>query len=491
MPDKSVRDMGKRERMHHSLAARTFHASLMSSIVLGLVALLVGLILYTVVLSQQYEKEAFNLARNADAIIARVVDVEPYTTEVLDIYHGLSKDERAQVGTDAYYRRFAHITEEEGYQQLLSILNDFKGSSSVNDIYLGYYDPETRALVYIADSDQTEGQVRPAGYWQKAKRKEVNRFWNWDGSGLLRYVARSERYGLLCTSGVPVYGRDGDICGFILADVTMGDVAAGMKRFVLLYSAVMVIITLLLAYSLTQRMKKALVEPINAISEAARSYVSDRSKGVDGGRHFSKLDIRTGDEVENLSLIMADMERDLAKYERDLSRVAAEKERINTELKLANRIQTAMLPHIFPAFPEREEFDVYASMTPAKEVGGDFYDFFLIDDDHLGLVIADVSGKGVPAALYMMVSKILLQKRQERRLSRPDPGAGQRTDLQQQSGGDVHHRMAGYPGSYHRVAYRGQRRTRIPGAASALRQIRTGQRPAWLCDRRHGRHALP
>ena len=83
--------------------------------------------------------------------------------------------------------------------------------------------------------------------------------------------------------------------------------------------------------------------------------------------------------------------------------------RIETELSMATRIQADMLPNIFPAFPERSEFDIFASMSPAKEVGGDFYDFFLIDEDHLGLVIADVSGKGVPAALFMMASKILVQ----------------------------------------------------------------------------------
>ena len=76
---------------------------------------------------------------------------------------------------------------------------------------------------------------------------------------------------------------------------------------------------------------------------------------------------------------------------------------------MANQIQTSMLPHIFPAFPNRHEFDIYASMNPAREVGGDFYDFFLIDDDHLCMVIADVSGKGVPAALFMMISKAILQ----------------------------------------------------------------------------------
>ena len=81
-----------------------------------------------------------------------------------------------------------------------------------------------------------------------------------------------------------------------------------------------------------------------------------------------------------------------------------ENERIATELSLATRIQMSALPKESPAFPERSEFDLCASMTPAREVGGDFYDYFLIDEDHLGLVIADVSGKGIPAALFMMVA---------------------------------------------------------------------------------------
>ena len=85
------------------------------------------------------------------------------------------------------------------------------------------------------------------------------------------------------------------------------------------------------------------------------------------------------------------------------------RQRIETELNVATQIQADMLPRIFPAFPERKEFDIYASMTPAKEVGGDFYDFFLVDNDHLAMVIADVSGKGVPAALFMVIAKTLLK----------------------------------------------------------------------------------
>ncbi len=91
------------------------------------------------------------------------------------------------------------------------------------------------------------------------------------------------------------------------------------------------------------------------------------------------------------------------------STLVKEKERIGAELSVATNIQTSMLPSTFPAFPTREEFDIHASMTPAKEVGGDFYDFFFTDQDHLVIVMADVSGKGVPAALFMMISKILLK----------------------------------------------------------------------------------
>ena len=83
--------------------------------------------------------------------------------------------------------------------------------------------------------------------------------------------------------------------------------------------------------------------------------------------------------------------------------------RLGAELDLAASIQSGQLPSKFPAFPDRSEFDIHASMTPAKTVGGDFYDFFLVDDDHIALVMADVSGKGVPAALFMMISRILIK----------------------------------------------------------------------------------
>jgi sigma-B regulation protein RsbU (phosphoserine phosphatase) len=115
--------------------------------------------------------------------------------------------------------------------------------------------------------------------------------------------------------------------------------------------------------------------------------------------------------LDNLSRSIDSMEGDMVLYMNNLTAITAEKEKIGAELSIATQIQKDSLPAVFPAFPERDEFDIYASMDPAKEVGGDFYNFFFIDDDHLGLVIADVSGKGVPAALMMMVTNIVLSNR--------------------------------------------------------------------------------
>ena len=98
-------------------------------------------------------------------------------------------------------------------------------------------------------------------------------------------------------------------------------------------------------------------------------------------------------------------------YMNNLTLATKEKERIGAELSIATTIQENSIPHKFPAFPSRSDFDIYASMTPAKEVGGDFYNFFLVDNDHLAMVIADVSGKGIPAALFMMVTNILITDR--------------------------------------------------------------------------------
>ena len=292
---------------------------------------------------------------------------------------------------------------------ILNILEDFREGADVNDIYLGMYLREPSRLLYFVDPEKDPEYVCDPGDWEPVSEKEAEKFLNWDGSGMLYDVSKTEKYGWMCTAGVPLRGTNGEIQAFVLADVTLDEVEAGLKSFLIQYSIAMCITVNLFGYLLTRYMKKRLVDPINEIAEAAASYVQDRRSGEQVTDRFAMLNIRTGDEVENLSLVMADMERDLSDYMENLTRITAEKERIGTELALATRIQADMLPSIFPPFPDHTDIDIYASMDPAKEVGGDFYDFFLIDEDHLALVIADVSGKGVPAALFMMVSKILIQ----------------------------------------------------------------------------------
>ena len=165
---------------------------------------------------------------------------------------------------------------------------------------------------------------------------------------------------------------------------------------------VMLIAVALLMLGVAVLVGSRIVKPLNMISRRISELSEDNLE-------FRMEDVyRTGDEVEELAESFAAVSHRTVEYMDKVVKVTAEKERIGTELALANQIQATMLPHLFPAFPDRSEFDIVASMDPAKEVGGDFYDYFLIDDDHLGLVIADVSGKGVPAALYMMASKIII-----------------------------------------------------------------------------------
>ncbi len=127
------------------------------------------------------------------------------------------------------------------------------------------------------------------------------------------------------------------------------------------------------------------------------------------GNLDADIQIKTGDEVETLASSFNKMTAQLREHIKNLTAVTAEKERIGAELGVATHIQASMLPCIFPAFPDISEIDIYASMTPAKEVGGDFYDFFLVDSTHLAVVMADVSGKGVPAALFMVIAKTLIK----------------------------------------------------------------------------------
>ncbi len=206
------------------------------------------------------------------------------------------------------------------------------------------------------------------------------------------------------TAMVPIKDAGGKTTAILCVQRQMDNLVHVRNRYIVRTLVVMISLMILVIIGQSIYLHRVFLRPVTKITEEASRFSHENDLPE---KKLSDA-VRNNDEIGVLASSIDHMEKRIVKYVDDLTKVTAEKERISTELSLAKKIQASMLPDIFPPFPERTEFDIYASMDPAKEVGGDFYDFFLVDDDHLCLVMADVSGKGVPAALFMMASKIIL-----------------------------------------------------------------------------------
>ena len=158
------------------------------------------------------------------------------------------------------------------------------------------------------------------------------------------------------------------------------------------------------------RIENKVIHPILHLADVLDEYTQHEEKALASKTVVAKCEpyLRGYGEVSNLTGTCVEMVGEINRYTDNLQQVTGEKERIKTELDVASKIQQNILPNIFPPFPDRPEIELYASMTPAKEVGGDFYDFYMLDQDHLALAIADVSGKGIPASLFMVITMTLL-----------------------------------------------------------------------------------
>jgi len=166
------------------------------------------------------------------------------------------------------------------------------------------------------------------------------------------------------------------------------------------------LVSVVIAYLLVNRIS----QPLNLLADHARSLAgSDFSAAPSVPASIEALARTSKDEIGNLAESFVHMERALQLSIENLRQTTVAKERIESELKIAHDIQMSMVPKLFPFFPDRDEFDLYATLVPAREVGGDFYDFFFLDKDCLCLAIGDVSGKGVPASLFMAVTKTLFK----------------------------------------------------------------------------------
>lgn len=167
-------------------------------------------------------------------------------------------------------------------------------------------------------------------------------------------------------------------------------------------TALMVLVGISLLFVVILLISRSITRPIHFMVQATAKVAS-------GNLAVDLAPIHGRDEIGRLAEAFTHMSNELQQYIKDLTTTTALNERIHSELNIAAQIQASILPSTFPPFPEHDDFSLYAQMKPAREIGGDFYDFFLIDEERLALVMADVSGKGVPAALFMMVSRTIIK----------------------------------------------------------------------------------
>ncbi len=295
-----------------------------------------------------------------------------------------------------------YLTDREMYDVYLRVneqLETFRVTMNVDDIYLESVQGSFSISLFDPQED-----IFNMGIMMKTP----DEFEAYTTNDAIPATVSLTQYGWLCSGYESVTDSNGNKIAVVGVDIDMNDIVAQRHEYVrnlIIYMTFFVFAGGFLAVIITN---KTVVKPLDILTRATKNFVNSEEYSLNS---IIDIPINTGDEIEELYVSVKKMEADIVEYIDNLTRVTAEKERIGVELNVAAQIQADMLPCIFPAFPERDEFDIYASMAPAKEVGGDFYDFFLVDEDHLALVMADVSGKGVPAALFMVIAKTLIKNR--------------------------------------------------------------------------------
>ncbi|MGN1231725.1 MAG: PP2C family protein-serine/threonine phosphatase, partial [Anaerotignum sp.] len=304
----------------------------------------------------------------------------------------------------------------EAYKRVENMLNEIKQDSNVT--YLSLVIPDEDSVTFYVDSCVEEMGDDPEGklgygtdilYTDAANGKEdLQKYYQiWElylqNKGTDEPLVTDNSYGYNYTAVAPILDENGKAIAEIQYILDMQSVRNHLNLFLrdMLMISLVIISVALLIYMLG--MEKIVINPVKKLAHFTGNIIQE------GRFEKQKIEISTGDEIEELGGAVNVMIEKLEEYIENLTAVMSEKERIGAELGVATHIQSSMLPCIFPAFPDRNEIDIYATMTPAKEVGGDFYDFFMVDERHLAIVMADVSGKGVPAALFMVIGKTLIK----------------------------------------------------------------------------------
>lgn len=400
-------DKEKKRQKNKSLAAKVTTATIIGMSITGLVGLVVGLVIYVRTLVTENTRDLCYVTATVSSFIKDDAAVSELAEEVMSVYGSMTEKERAETGTEAYRKRFANITENETYQNTYDLLMQFRLRNALDNIYFIVYDKDRSSLVHIIDTDNHDELGYKTGDWEFISQKDIGQFL--DRETIPCYIHRSKTGDLLFTTGIYFPVIDDETKGIVLADFIRDDMAYDIAVFMTRFMLAIAVVTILFGLILSRYLRHGLVKPINEIANAAKSYGENVSPGEEREKCFSSLDIHTGDEVEILGDVMKQMEENIGVYVKELTEMTARQERTRAELDTAARIQKTTLPDVFPTYKDRNDFDIYATMEPAKVVGGDFYDFFFVDDDHLCVLIADVSDKGMPAALFMMSAKAVLK----------------------------------------------------------------------------------
>ncbi len=405
----------KPRRIRHSLNGKAFLITLILTMGIGLAVLVAGAFMYLVSISHEYYISTWNQA-NSEAAVLEQTEYRKVCDKVIGMYDSIPDEEKGDGEAEGYKANYASFVDDD-YRDIQAAMQGLKSRNGPMNAFIVALDGEKDRMIYLVDSDPDEKTTCWPGTWDTYPHHEIDALIN--GAEPSKLSTRQgindriqaaftnhEEYGPRVTAAATLYTTD-RYAVVVCVDEKLSPIAANAKIFLYEFIILLLVVTLFASFIGMRLMRHAMVRPINKMAKAATLYGSDKNKDT-GIKYFDNLNIRTGDEIEQLAYALRDMETDVEEYMNDLTRVTAEKEHINTELSLAARIQHSMLTAEFPPFPDRTEFDIYASMEPAREIGGDFYDMIMVDDDHLLVEIADVSGKGIPAALFMMSSKILL-----------------------------------------------------------------------------------
>ncbi|MBR7077338.1 MAG: PP2C family protein-serine/threonine phosphatase [Clostridia bacterium] len=379
--------MNNSKRYRRSLAVSIIGNIVLLLVIIGLVVSILGVVLFTESFKKEYAVTTYHMADTATALI---------NGDNLDAYLSGEKTEDYLLS--------------KGY------LDSYCDKMSVSLIYVIQVDRSDYGR-FVSVFNSVNNEVDNTSYtaWELGhKRDTTNNEYRRKYEAIYNKESAYETvYRLKTTDGqhphittmVPVKNSEGDVTGILCMQRPSREITEARRpylRSIALTTAALAVVASLvsLIYNRSQ-----FIIPVQKINDEAARFAKENTKGEDLG-NISRIK-----ELYELARSIDTMESEMVTSIENLKNVTAEKERIGTELSLAQTIQENSIPNIFPPFPGRNDFDIYASMQAAREVGGDFYNFFFVDDDHLSLVIGDVSGKGIPASLFMMVTNILITDR--------------------------------------------------------------------------------